>query len=418
MNPLTRYEIAKGRLLEISLILVALTLPFHNIWNSYSIVAFCVLAIFSNSIHEKVNHLSSDLLSWLLPGLYFLCVAVFYFLDRGSRRTSVILETNASLIALPVILGSMRKLPEGTLKRIMISFVFSNIAGSLYCLFEAYIDYKANEHYINLFFYHHLSQHIGINAIYYSMFCLFSLIILLYYFFLKKASRLSQILAWLTIFYLTFLIILLSSKMFIFLLGFSGLAVFVYSYIRFRKLKLGLLAILLVCLSIPVLLSKIPYAKTRIEYTQIKRYGGVEDNNNGLAVRGVLWESTWELIREEHFLLGHGHFVAQDALRKRYAEAGFTDGVEKNYNTHNQYLYTWACYGLIGLLTLLLFIFRFFLLTIKRRTFLGILLSVLFICANFTECMFETQKGLVFFLFFSGLILIEKNNEIQPSKKA
>jgi O-antigen ligase len=241
------------------------------------------------------------------------------------------------------------------------------------------------------------------------MYCLFSLLTLLYFYFFEVAARRSKVLAFLAIVYLAFLMIFLSSKMFIFLLCLAGIAVIAYSFLQSRKLRRSSLSILALCIIIPILILKIPYSKSRIEYTQVKKYEGAEDNNNGLAVRGVLWKSAWEIIKEQHFLLGKGHYATQSALRLHYLNAGFEDGAIKNYNSHDQYLYTWACYGLFNLIVLLIFLFWFFWTTIEKRIFLGVFLSSIFIIANVTECMFETQKGLVFFLFFSGLLLFHSH---------
>jgi O-antigen ligase len=391
--------------LGISLILVVLTMPFNNQLNSYAIVTFCILATFSNSLAQKIKLLNQERLFWLMPSIYFIGVIIHFLLDDGKEKSTILLETNASLIAIPIIMGSMRKISEKSVMSIMIFFVIGNLTGSLYCLFGAYETYRDSDNYINVFFYHHLSEHIGINAIYFSMYCLFCIMILFYYYFLKANGRIRKILSGIAIVYLSFFMILLSSKMFIFLLCLFGLGLIGYSLFHFRKLRRGAIFILLLCMTIPVLLSKIPYAKSRIEYTQVKKYQGVEDNNNGLAVRGVLWESSWNLIKGIHEWTGWGHFTAQESLRKLYLLAGFQDGAERNDNSHNQYLYTWVCYGLIGLFILLIFLFRFLWIAINRKIFLGIFLAIMFIVANITECMFEAQKGIVFFLFFSSLLV-------------
>jgi O-antigen ligase len=404
--------------MDISLILVALTMPFSNHLNSYAIVIFCLLAFFSNPFDQKIKFINREWLFWLLPSIYCIGVIIHFLFDEGKGKTTILLETNASLIAIPVIMGSMRKLREKSIKIIMLSFVIANVVAGLYCLFEAYLAYKDSDNNINLFFYHHLSEQIGINAIYFSMYCLFSILILLYYYFFMATRTISKILASIVIAYLTFFVILLSSKMFIFLLYLFGLAVIGYSLIHFRKLSRGTIFILLLCIAIPVLLSKIPYSKSRIEYTQVKKYQGVEDNNNGLAVRGVLWESSWDLIKQDHKWTGWGHFAAQESLRRLYLLAGFQDGAERNDNSHNQYLYTWLCYGLIGILILLIFLFRFLWIVIQRKIFLGIFLAIMFIVANITECMFEAQKGIAFFLFFSSLFVFHSSSPpLDPNKE-
>jgi O-antigen ligase len=160
---------------------------------------------------------------------------------------------------------------------------------------------------------------------------------------------------------------------------------------------------LILLIVIPFLLVKFPYINARVQDTQVKEYAGSSDNQNGIAVRGVFWESTLKLIREAPFT-GWGHFAAIDGLQQEYLKRGFADGVKEKYNSHNQYLFTWLCYGLIGLMILTMFLGRLLKSFFMGRQFPGICLVLMFILANITECMLETHKGIVFFMFFSSLI--------------
>ena len=161
---------------------------------------------------------------------------------------------------------------------------------------------------------------------------------------------------------------------------------------------------LLLLIAIPFLLVKFPYIAARVRDTQVKEYTGAADNQNGIAVRGVLWESTWHLVKEKP-VAGWGHFSAGDALQEEYLKNGFADGVKERLNSHNQYLYTWLCYGVIGLAALSLFLSQLLIAFFQGKQFLGICLVLMFIIANITECMLEMHNGIVFFLFFSSLIV-------------
>src|SRR4029077_3878437 len=234
-----------------------------------------------------------------------------------------------------------------------------------------------------------------ISAIYFSMYCVFSIYILFFYFFFKKQSGWIRLLSLLCVGYLAVFIMLLSSKIFIFLLYLSALIFIVYSFYYFKS-KLGTLIMLVLLIAIPVLLIKFPYVQSRVLDTHMKEYSGPEDDQNGLAVRGVLWESSWKLIRSKP-ILGWGRYSAQDALEKQYMRMGFLEGVKENYNSHNQYLYSWLCYGLTGLLLIAIYFSKLLQAFIRKKQLLGIGLLFLFIFANITECMLEVQKGLVFF---------------------
>lgn len=388
--------------MEICLILVVLTLPFDILLNSYSIALFSLVALFSNGLRLKWEHLNKNRSLCIWPIIYYIWLAFRLIWDKSPDRSTQILETGFSLMVFPLIFGSIEKLNYLSVKRILISFVFANIAGSFYCLWKAYLAYKESN-YFNLLFYHHLSNHIGISAIYFSMYCVFCIYILFYYFLIKKVKGWVRSIALLCIGYLNVFIMMLSSKTFIFILYLSALIVIIYSF-SYLRYRLSASVMLLLLIAIPFLLVKFPYIAARVRDTQVKEYTGAADNQNGIAVRGVLWESTWHLVKEKP-VAGWGHFSAGDALQEEYLKNGFADGVKERLNSHNQYLYTWLCYGVIGLAALSLFLSQLLIAFFQGKQFLGICLVLMFIIANITECMLEMHNGIVFFLFFSSLIV-------------
>jgi O-antigen ligase len=414
MNRMLAIWIEKMNILGLCLILAVITLPFDNNLNSYTIVAFGVTAFFSNGMRRKIILLKYNSRWWLLPMAYFFWTVTFFFIDKSPNKTTKILDGYSSLIAFPILLGSIEKLKARTVKNILISFVLSNVAGSFYCVYKAFLEYKAANNYVNLFFYHHLSEHIGISAIYFSMYCVFSIMILLYYYYFIDSSWRAKFFAFLAMGWLVFFVIILSSKMFIFLLYLSGLLIGFYFRHYFRNRKWGFGSTLALFVVIPFLLYNLPYTKDRIKSTRFSEYRGVIDNNNGLAVRGLLWKSSWDLIKHNS-ILGMGHYEAQDSLREKYQHTGFEEGVTGNYNSHNQYLYTLLCYGWPGLLMMVIFLIRFFWISVQRKFFLSVMLGLFFIIANITECMLETQKGIVFFMLFSCLLLYHAEPEGLPS---
>jgi len=398
-------KIGGMNIVAICLLLAVITIPLDYLWNSYFIALFSIVALLSNNFFKKIEYLKANKFFWIVPAAYFFWSAITLLWDKQARHSEYIikgLESKVSWVAFPIIFASIERIDPKSIKKILFAFIATNIAGSLYCLWKAYLEYKATN-YINILFYHHLSRHINISAIYFSMYCVFSIYILFFYFFFKKQSGWIRLLSLLCVGYLAVFIMLLSSKIFIFLLYLSALIFIVYSFYYFKS-KLGTLIMLVLLIAIPVLLIKFPYVQSRVLDTHIKEYSGPEDDQNGLAVRGVLWESSWKLIRSKP-ILGWGRYSAQDALEKQYMRMGFLEGVKENYNSHNQYLYTWLCYGLTGLLLIAIYFSKLLQTFIRKKQLLGIGLLFLFIFANITECMLEVQKGLVFFLLFVNLFL-------------
>jgi len=404
MNQLLKRPLILGMdLVELALALVAITMPFGNNLNSYAIVFFSFVAILRTSFKEKANYLSHNKLSWILPVAYFVLIGLSYLWDKSPQKSFKYLETGASLFVFPLVLGSMGQVRRESLKKILLVFVLTNMVAAFYCLWKAYLGYQET-HYFPHFFYHYLSRHIDISAIYFSSYCVFSVAILYYYYFIEKSNIVAQVLAFIGIMVMTMFTILLSSKMFIFILYITGLGICMYSFFKIRHNRWRPLVIALLLLAMPILLLRLPYVYSRITETQLKQYGGVQDDQNGFAVRRLLWEESWKLIKEHPFT-GMGYYYAHDNLREQYREAGFDEGVKLNYNSHNQYLFTWLCYGIVGILLLLSFLLQFLLTAYRKKEFLGVYIMLMLMVSMLTDCMLEIQKGIVLLMLFAGVFV-------------
>lgn len=418
MNLIVSYKWPGGmNTLELTLLLAVVTMPFGYLWNSYAIDLFAAAALLSSSPVKKITQLRKQAFFWILPLSYFVWIAVSLVWDKGSLVPADAvkgLEGSVSWFVFPVLFATIDRIDSQSIKKILLAFVVTNLGGSFYCLWKAYLEYKSTD-YINVFFYHHLSMHIGISAIYFSMYCVFSIYILFFYFLFNKQTFRAKLVCLAATGYLTVFVVILSSKTMIFLLYLSALAFTVYCFYYFRS-KWGALILSVLLIAIPVLLIKFPYVNARVSETQIKEYSGSIDDQNGLAVRGVLWGSSWDLMGSRP-LLGWGRHGAQGALDNKYRQQGFSVGVNKNYNSHNQYLYTWLCYGLVGLSIFMAYAGSLLTYFSRHRNFLGICLLSLFILANITECMLEVQKGIVFFFLFGNLFLFHSvsRKSVQPS---
>lgn len=388
--------------------LAVFTIPYNNNLNSYCILFFCLIAFLSNGFKEKARLLRNNKV-WILPVLYFLWIAFSITWDLGQNKSTKFLEGSTSFIVLPLIIGSIRPLSKPYLRKVFLLFVLANIIAAIYCIVMAYKVYKETN-YINFFFYHYLSMHISMNAIYFSLYSVFCVIILLYYTFYRPASIGIKTLFLISAFFLVIFSVMLSSKMLLFILFISLVSLVLNSFFYFKKVKPGLIIILVFLTSLPVLLMQFPYVKARINDTKLLAYKSSADDYNGIAVRSLLWKSSWELIQRKP-ILGYGHVGAQDSLRLKYKIASFDVGVKENYNSHNQYLYTWLNYGIIGILLILGYMYHILKYSLLNRSVLGVLFISMFVIANITECMLQVQKGIVFFMLFSSIFLFHYFNK-------
>ncbi|MFL5808987.1 MAG: O-antigen ligase family protein [Flavisolibacter sp.] len=387
---------------ELFLLLAVVTMPYHNNLNSYCVVAFSVVALFSNGIREKIARLKQNKL-WMLPAAYFVWLALSLLWDNGPDRSMNVLEKSTSFIALPLMLGSIRPLNRLSIRRIFLFFVVAVVAAALYCLWQAYLAYKATD-YINVFFYHHLSMNLGLNAIYFSLYCVFSVWILLCFIFFGEVNIRQRAMALIVTFFLIIFTILLASKMLLAILFASLFIVTIYSFVYMKKLRGRLVFLIIFLAAIPAVLLQFPYVRARIDETKLLEYRTAADRFNGLAVRGTLWKASWKLIRERP-IIGYGHYAAQRALEVEYQKAGLKEAVKERFNSHNQYLYTWCNYGIIGLLLVTGYLVLFLTRAVREKHMLAIIFGSIFLIANLTECMLQVQKGIVFYMLFSSLFL-------------
>lgn len=111
-----------------------------------------------------------------------------------------------------------------------------------------------------------------------------------------------------------------------------------------------------------------------------------------------IWKATSQII-QEHPVAGVGVGDIRDELTKKYKEIGIITIQDSGFDSHQQYLQTFASLGIIGLLSLLLIFFQFFKEGIRNRNFHLFGFGLLYLFFGFTESMLETQAGIVFFTF-------------------
>lgn len=113
----------------------------------------------------------------------------------------------------------------------------------------------------------------------------------------------------------------------------------------------------------------------------------------------------------DNFWLGVGPGDEKSELLLYFTKNNFNHGVEKSFNSHNQYItefiYT-GVFGFISLLTLFLIVFKRGIL--KNNNYL-IIIGIIYFIFNLTESGLVRNKGICFFVFFSCLLFNLKEKE-------
>ncbi len=113
-----------------------------------------------------------------------------------------------------------------------------------------------------------------------------------------------------------------------------------------------------------------------------------------------VWGVT-SVIISENPMLGVGAGDIRDELLQKYQENGFHLYAERAYDSHQEFLQTFASLGLPGIMALLLIFVFLWKRAIATKNYLLFIFTTLFFLFGMVESMLERQAGVVFFVFFS-----------------
>ena len=153
---------------------------------------------------------------------------------------------------------------------------------------------------------------------------------------------------------------------------------------------------------------KIKFEQTYQELTNTNRNPASYVQSTGARI--WFWKTTTEIV-SENSLLGVGTGDIRDELSSKYRAKGIKTIQDKGFDSHQQYLQTFASLGVFGFVCLLSIFFLLFYQSVKHKQFVLFGFTLLYFIFGLTESMLETQAGIIFFTFF-GLLLYS----INPSK--
>jgi O-antigen ligase len=389
------------------LILLIASLTF-----SYKINSLCIIALFGvwlvdTSFAMKFRKLIKEpffIGNVLLFGFYLLGIALSE--DKSTARFFV--EKNLSLIAIPLVLLSMKRITKDQFFVLGKIFVACTCVLMLLALVLA-TRYWFQVHNYNVLFYHKLAGQVGISAIIASLLCIVSLAIL---FELPGFG----ILKWICVTFLSLCLVLLSSKLFLLMLGIMIL-LNVLKHIKPKARIMLCLSVIIIALLIaftpnPISRRFKDMSKFHLEYLSAKKYNpGMYFD--GLSMRLIYIKFGFEIFREDgNYLLGVGTGDAENLLKDKIKAYDMYqgDGVKNKlgyleYGFHNQLLQKLLQLGLIGFTLFLGLIIYCFTIAIKYKNKFLLNLMLIFSLTFFTDTLLEHQVGLVMFLSFTCLAI-------------
>jgi O-antigen ligase len=184
----------------------------------------------------------------------------------------------------------------------------------------------------------------------------------------------------------------------------SAVIAFLYIYHR-KKIMPVIVGFLVISAGLVITWQTVPYFQDRIY--DLRNAFETKDKDSGTSIRRVAWEESAEIIKE-NVLVGVGTANVKTELHKRFVAKKLDRAAEINLDPHNQYLQSFAEHGILGLLALISLLVYPIYIGIKDKSVLLTLFGFTFLIAASTESIFQTQGGIIYYLLFLSLLLVNR----------
>lgn len=119
----------------------------------------------------------------------------------------------------------------------------------------------------------------------------------------------------------------------------------------------------------------------------------------------------FHVVQENKWLWGYGIGDVQHHIDYHYMVYGLAPGWFEGYNLHNQYVQYLVSYGLFGTVFFLVYLAYSFIIALRAKNRVYLLFLVLVMCVFLFESLLSRNKGIVIFLFFNTLFIIQSIDE-------
>ncbi|HEV2479754.1 MAG TPA: O-antigen ligase family protein [Puia sp.] len=326
---------------------------------------------------------------WAFFAIFLIDVSGFFH-THDPQLVWLHVQRKATLIAIPFVVSAGPFADAAGFRRLLWSYCRLLAGLSGWCLVVAMVHFARTED-GQVFFYHSLTETLGINAVFYSAYILMGLLFLLSG--AAPAGRERGIL----IAFFTAMMILLASKLLLVVL----VVVFAAYLWRFRlvlpRSRVLALVILVVMGTGMLAFTNNPVVSRYKAILPEERQGGF----NGVSLRLFIWRSAEDILNRGHaWLWGISSGDSEDRLNQCYIDAGMSVNY-LGYNFHNEYIEVLVDDGLMGLAVFLVAMGVLF--REGRRTMEGVLVMLVVSLLAGTESILEMQQPLFLACFFPVL---------------
>jgi O-antigen ligase len=323
-------------------------------------------------------------------------------------------QVKSALLFIPLFFYSCAFLNKVNFHSLMIACIYIVAVLLTWCLGVSCIKYLFHHAPVTVFFYHQLVSDLGHHAVQFSILVFTGLMYLLH-----MANRNTHLVNKSFHFFITAYFIigifLLSSKLVI-IFTLVYLAYYLFTLLRKKfstRTAIAIAAITGIIGISSILLTQNPVSR---------RFNDILHGNiaiilqpsfnrgnyfNGVQFRLLQWRFVKEILDENKaWLFGVTPAAAQPLLNQKYISTHMYTGVPGsatqgylNYNTHNQFLEALLQTGIVGLLCFMAICFHLIGMAVRQKNRLSGTLVLLLLAYACSDAVFETQYGLVLFIF-------------------
>ena len=172
---------------------------------------------------------------------------------------------------------------------------------------------------------------------------------------------------------------------------------------RFSLKFIFLRSVVILSLIIVIVLFTRPLQERIKEFSEAIFNPKIEQYNPD-SMRKAIYTCVVEVI-EENILWGTGIGDQQTELNKKYNEHNFLLALEREFNSHNQYLQFWLSSGIIPFILFLVVLIFQFSVALVNRNYFQLSFLMLFSMSFLTENILARQNGLYLYAFFSPILI-------------
>ena len=378
----------------ISLVLVALTLPFSLKLNNIAIGLLVLGWLLSGNYLFKLKKAFTNKLFLLFAGVYALqFVGLFYTSNMGEGVRLV--ETKAALAILPLILASSERLTQKHIYVIICAFIISCVLLTTYASFAIIKDFKAFDTAAGLTEF--IDVAIDLHHAYSGMYLVFAVAASFYLAFAGNLKKPYRVLLVVTGLFLFAFLVIVAARTAVFT-SFLLFFVFLVYSLLVGKRKKYLIAAAFASIALVVIVLSLPNTKAKIE--EFKTLKGV---HSPMTPRLIKWKCCFKVLKgQSAWGWGVGTGDVQNHLQMCYSEEKFW-GDRYLLNAHNEFLEEMVRHGLPGVLLFVFSLFYPLWLSVKSDKKLYAIFLIVFIMSSLTESTLSRQKGVVFYALFNSL---------------